>query len=994
VNSAAASITLLPSSGAPGAQITVEGTGFDRALVGNVNLYWDTYTPGQYPIGVNDSASNGSFHATATIPPNATEGKHKIIAFVGATQGSADFVVSGKAKKALFLYNADDKTASGFQSIFQGMGMLVTDIIPQSSLPRIDLAGYSLIIAGPDTASWDPKQVIRLLRSGKPVLAIGSGGHELLGSMNLPVGKLAKQSLSSLSILVDDLSNPIFQGPYRFTGGSIDMYKQMAAAEAVLLPGTIHRVVDIGMPADSKLSALVENSGRFFLWGYARQDLLTDSAQMLLVNVIWELLQYNANVDTLILVDYARMTGIGYTAGDVSTLQSKVNTLVALPSANSKMTAVVRDLGVNGPASLHTARNNWTYEGVAAGPGINSVSITNAYVSEIDHYIEQLKQNHYPELKYVIIVGAHEVIPMKARDTDDMASHPESSWGTGLPSSSGTYLRALMSDPGANNLGHYLTDSIYGDLSYINNGYGVNNELVPELGVGRLVESPTQISTLIDNYIAGNGRAAYGGRASIGSSDYMDGAQDAANILGTGTDTSLILSTYNTNLVPGVINAHNAFVYLAGHGNYNYIAPGFVAGADGANGDTEELNMLPNSVVVPPGCHNGVNFGDRKYHAYSGNTTYGEFPERMAENQVGVYLGATGYTWISASGNSTNPANNGWNEKLATLFIQHFRKDGSASTPGKAFKAAVNDYAASAGFANYTQRVLAIATLYGFPTYYPPQAIWSIVKPSIKYGYSLVFKPLTLGNIAQASLATPAEQEITLLVNNWSIGKDGLIQIPGAEYSSNGGPLLPVMTVNQLFPPGSHVTDVQMMDGSVYKDIPNDVPISSPAVVPEDGKTSIENPLQWKGFYPTSPVVDSETSTLGDGGVNLVLSIWPVQYDQGQHLTRIWTKLVIHVTYTVETLSSDVDQDVDGQPDYWETSYGLDPNNASGIQGPAGDFDGDGLTNEQELASGTNPTNPDSDGDGVADGKEAGSGTDPLDPGSMYFYINLPTVKR
>lgn len=43
------------------------------------------------------------------------------------------------------------------------------------------------------------------------------------------------------------------------------------------------------------------------------------------------------------------------------------------------------------------------------------------------------------------------------------------------------------------------------------------------------------------------------------------------------------------------------------------------------------------------------------------------------------------------------------------------------------------------------------------------------------------------------------------------------------------------------------------------------------------------------------------------------------------------------------------------------------------------DQDSDGLTNTEETAEGTNPTNPDTDGDGINDGTEVDNGTDPLD---------------
>jgi hypothetical protein len=49
------------------------------------------------------------------------------------------------------------------------------------------------------------------------------------------------------------------------------------------------------------------------------------------------------------------------------------------------------------------------------------------------------------------------------------------------------------------------------------------------------------------------------------------------------------------------------------------------------------------------------------------------------------------------------------------------------------------------------------------------------------------------------------------------------------------------------------------------------------------------------------------------------------------------------------------DSDGDGLPDPWETTFGLDPNNASGDDGASGDPDGDGVGNAGELAAGTHP---------------------------------------
>jgi len=55
---------------------------------------------------------------------------------------------------------------------------------------------------------------------------------------------------------------------------------------------------------------------------------------------------------------------------------------------------------------------------------------------------------------------------------------------------------------------------------------------------------------------------------------------------------------------------------------------------------------------------------------------------------------------------------------------------------------------------------------------------------------------------------------------------------------------------------------------------------------------------------------------------------------------------------------ADPDADGDGLPDAWERAHGLDPLSASGVHGAAGDFDGDGTSNLNELKSYTSPADP------------------------------------
>jgi len=80
--------------------------------------------------------------------------------------------------------------------------------------------------------------------------------------------------------------------------------------------------------------------------------------------------------------------------------------------------------------------------------------------------------------------------------------------------------------------------------------------------------------------------------------------------------------------------------------------------------------------------------------------------------------------------------------------------------------------------------------------------------------------------------------------------------------------------------------------------------------------------------------------------------------------------------YGLGTDPQDADSDDDGMPDGWEVDEIFDPLDPSDA---SGDADSDGLTNVGEYQQGTDPHNPDSDDDGMPDGWEVLNGLQPDD---------------
>lgn len=155
-----------------------------------------------------------------------------------------------------------------------------------------------------------------------------------------------------------------------------------------------------------------------------------------------------------------------------------------------------------------------------------------------------------------------------------------------------------------------------------------------------------------------------------------------------------------------------------------------------------------------------------------------------------------------------------------------------------------------------------------------------------------------------------------------------------------------------------------------------------------DAKVTPEESDDWT--FAIDPTTGKITGTAPTGGQ--IDSVYEEKFPQGSK-PKSWDDLVNQFKEIAEpTVTSTVT--VGGSDLEAEATFELIGQDGKSILDPKGDFDGDGLTNEEEVNIGTNPVNADTDGDGVNDGDEVKRGSDPKKSDAAYGQIIVDNVIR
>ena len=408
-----------------------------------------------------------------------------------------------------------------------------------------------------------------------------------------------------------------------------------------------------------------------------------------------------AGLRTVFVVNLQRL-GDQFPGADVSALLAKLQTLAADPSVG----------GVVLPVEGSSPARNAGYPDVAGAYSALAAKacdpdLANTVVRRITELVQGIRNGTlpgvaaHPNIANVVVVGSDDVVPM-ARAVDTTRSGNEAQYAPAF-------------DPGspigaAFTTGHFLTDAAYGDLDPIP---WLNRRLyVEDLAVGRLVETPAQMSAVIDTYLD-NGGVLAPSKALVTGYDWMQtGANAVRSTLATNltkangddpvTPATLINDTWTSaNLLTGagsIADTQSRVTNLFMHADHlsGVSAQGAADGVDIFQ-PSELAAALPvgTNLLFSMGCHSGLS--DPRGGV--------DFPEQLL-GRGAVYLAATGFGYGDDSGVQLH-------DRLIGFFAGEL--DG-AVTVGDALVRAKQTYFSTQGlYGTYDDKVLESMTLYGLP---------------------------------------------------------------------------------------------------------------------------------------------------------------------------------------------------------------------------------------------------------------------------------------
>jgi hypothetical protein len=585
-------------------------------------------------------------------------------------------------------------------------------------------------------------------------------------------------------------------------------------------------------------------------------------------------LSTGGSLRTLILWDRTRMSG---DTAALDALQSKIDLLAARPDVAGVRIDLASNTRIQQLNAQADANIPCMYAKNLVAAGIKD--IVNAYRSA------------NPNLQYIVLVGGDKAIPF-FRYPDQSLLGEEQTYGAPV-------IPSTASDASLR------TNFVLGQ-----DAYGASTELslrastfpVPDLAVGRLVETADEASGLIDAYLSTPaGVVATPTTSLVTGYDFLEDAANSVKAdLDTGTGVigdslisrstvapgTLCSSTLSppdcswdaTALRTTLLGARHDLIFLAGHFSANNaLAADYTTTMNATDLAGASSLDLTNSIIFSAGCHSGYNIVDADA---TSATNAVDWSQAIARRKATLIAG-TGYQYGDTDFLE-------YSERIYAEFAHQLRVGTGPVSIGQAFLRAKQIYLASTPeIRGLHEKALLEATIFGLP-------MLSINMPgtrdTLPSTSSIVTTPtafatnpgLTLGlRSADVSLnpATTArtvelaqldDSEPPLVVGDpitatYYQGRDGVVTNPGE-------PAIPLQSEN-VSVPGKVLRGVGFLGGT-YTDS-TVVPLTGAAATEIRG---IHNAFSSTVFYPMRPWTVNYYDALASGGGATRLLVTPAQH--------------------------------------------------------------------------------------------------------------------
>ena len=327
---------------------------------------------------------------------------------------------------------------------------------------------------------------------------------------------------------------------------------------------------------------------------------------------------------------------------------------------------------------------------------VMDIAQSNAGANAVADAILSLVQGYTeadPTYWNIVLVGDDRIIPFRRVPDASPPYFAEETYDTVVVS---TTIGAAMAE------NYVLTDDFYGDL--IHDGVPIPVAHVADHPVGRLVERPSEMLTMVEAFLARDGTMPAAPALVVGQDLVADAANVQRAVLqGDGIATDALIGDHWTTAQFGsalLETPHNLSAINTHSRHDAYAAP------NGAGlRASEVLNaMYPTSgaVAFSPGCHAGLNVPPRY-----GLDAAVDFPEAFARRGIG-YIANTGWGIGDRSGFA-------YSEVLAAQLAAQLVA-GESATLGEALMTSKLAYIANKGLLDgIDEKALLQFTLYGLP---------------------------------------------------------------------------------------------------------------------------------------------------------------------------------------------------------------------------------------------------------------------------------------